>query len=123
MKPELLEALHVSAELIKIARAYFPKSVKHPDKFKLELASATIGKALQQLEPSLTEPGPADRVPFRVRLRTADGVEPFDRETMRLDARSFSAAGRRAQKIIDGSRGLGRFVVSSIERLPVAVRP
>jgi hypothetical protein len=44
--PEMLQALEFSAELIKLAREYFPKSIKNRDKFTLENACATIGTAI-----------------------------------------------------------------------------
>ncbi len=44
--PELLEALEMAQELIEASRQYFPKSIKHGDKFKLENTNATIGRAL-----------------------------------------------------------------------------
>jgi hypothetical protein len=44
--PALLEALETARDLIKVARSRFPKSVKHPDTFKLCLADAVIGSAL-----------------------------------------------------------------------------
>lgn len=44
--PELVEALEYSAEIIKIARGYFPKSIRHRDAFALENTNAAINKAL-----------------------------------------------------------------------------
>ena len=44
--PDLLEALEYAAELIKTARRYFPKSIKNSDRFQLENACASIGKAI-----------------------------------------------------------------------------
>jgi hypothetical protein len=46
--PELLEACEYTAELIKIARRYFPKSIRNRDRFQLENACATIGKAIRK---------------------------------------------------------------------------
>jgi len=46
--PELLEACEYAAELIKIARQYFPKSMKNNDKFQLENTCAAIGRAIQK---------------------------------------------------------------------------
>jgi hypothetical protein len=46
--PKMLAALEYAAELVKTARAYFPKSVKNRDRFQLENACATIGKAIGQ---------------------------------------------------------------------------
>ena len=46
--PEMLEALKYASELIPIARKYFPKSVKHSDKFQLENVCATIGNAIHK---------------------------------------------------------------------------
>jgi len=45
--PELLEILNrILAELIPLARGHFPKSIHNGDKFALENACATIGKAI-----------------------------------------------------------------------------
>ena len=44
--PEMLDALQFAAQLIPIARRYFPKSIKNRDSFTLELTCATIGKAI-----------------------------------------------------------------------------
>ncbi len=44
--PDLLEALETARDLIKVARSRFPKSVSHPDTFKLCIADAAIGSAL-----------------------------------------------------------------------------
>jgi len=44
--PDLLQALEYAAELIKIARNHFPKSMRNGDKFQLENTCATIGKAI-----------------------------------------------------------------------------
>lgn len=48
--PEMLEALQLAARLIADHRGRFPKSIKHPAKFQLELACAAIGKALAKAE-------------------------------------------------------------------------
>jgi len=48
--PELLEACKYAAELVKVARQYFPKSIKNSDKFQLENVCATIGKAIHKAE-------------------------------------------------------------------------
>ena len=48
--PEMLEALLYAESLIKIARQYFPKSIKHDDKFQLENVCATISKAIMKAE-------------------------------------------------------------------------
>ena len=45
---EMLQALEYAQEFIKLARRYFPKSIQHRDKFQLENACATIGKAIQR---------------------------------------------------------------------------
>lgn len=42
----MLEALHMAAELVKVARKRFPKSIRNPDRYALELTSATINRAL-----------------------------------------------------------------------------
>lgn len=44
--PELLAALEEAQEFIQTARQYFPKSIKNADRFKLELTSASVSKAL-----------------------------------------------------------------------------
>ena len=44
--PDMLEALEYAAEVIDLARRYFPKSIRHSDRFQLENACATIGKAI-----------------------------------------------------------------------------
>lgn len=44
--PELVEALGYAAEIIKTARGYFPKSIRHRDAFALENTNAAINKAL-----------------------------------------------------------------------------
>lgn len=46
--PDLLAALEYAETVIQRARAYFPKSIKNGDKFDLELAAATIGKAIHK---------------------------------------------------------------------------
>jgi len=46
---ELEGALRDAEKLIRIARNYFPKSIKQADKFQLENTCATIGKALSTL--------------------------------------------------------------------------
>lgn len=46
--PDMLEALQVAAEFISTARKYFPKSMHNGDKFDLENACATIGKAIHK---------------------------------------------------------------------------
>lgn len=48
--PNMLEALKLAAELIDVARKYFPKSMHNSDKFQLENACATIGKAIRKAE-------------------------------------------------------------------------
>lgn len=48
--PDMYEALKYSAELIEVARQYFPKSIKTSDKFTLENTCATISKALAKAE-------------------------------------------------------------------------
>ena len=48
--PEMLEALKYAAELVKVARRYFPKSVRNSDTFQLENTCATIGKAIAKAE-------------------------------------------------------------------------
>jgi hypothetical protein len=46
--PELLEALQAAAELIQIARARFPRSIKNSDTFRLENTNAAINKAIHK---------------------------------------------------------------------------
>ena len=48
--PEMFEALKAAAEIIKTARQYFPKSIKHRDRFALENTGATIGAALHAVK-------------------------------------------------------------------------
>lgn len=48
--PDLLDACKFALSVIKTARQYYPKSVKHPDKFTLENTCATIGKAIAKAE-------------------------------------------------------------------------
>ena len=48
--PEMLEALKYAAELVEVARRYFPKSVRNSDTFQLENTCATIGKAIAKAE-------------------------------------------------------------------------
>jgi CTP synthase (UTP-ammonia lyase) len=43
----LREALGMAAEVVEIARRYFPKSMHNSDKFQLEQTSAAIHKATQ----------------------------------------------------------------------------
>jgi hypothetical protein len=47
---EMLEALKVADNLVKIARKYFPKSIRNNDKFQLENACATIGNILAKVK-------------------------------------------------------------------------
>lgn len=49
-KADLLQALDYAKELIPVARQYFPKSIRNPDKFQLENTCATIGKAIHNAE-------------------------------------------------------------------------
>jgi hypothetical protein len=51
---DMYEALKYADELIKIARQYFPKSIKTSDKFTLENTCAAIGKALAKAEGEIT---------------------------------------------------------------------
>lgn len=44
--PNMLKALEQCQELIKIARQYFPKSLKNSNKFDLETCCAAIGKVI-----------------------------------------------------------------------------
>jgi len=44
--PDMLEALDVAEKIIRTARRYFPKSIKNGNKFDLENACATVGKAI-----------------------------------------------------------------------------
>ena len=44
---ELEKALHDAAAIIRIARPYFPKSIKDSDRFALELACSTINRVLE----------------------------------------------------------------------------
>jgi hypothetical protein len=44
--PDLLEACEIANKLIKTARRYFPKSIKNSDAFELEIACATISRAI-----------------------------------------------------------------------------
>ena len=46
--PDMLQALECAAELIKVARNHFPKSIRNGDKFQLENTCAAIGKAIAQ---------------------------------------------------------------------------
>lgn len=46
--PALLEACKYAAELIPVARRYFPKSIQNRDSFCLENACATLNKAILQ---------------------------------------------------------------------------
>ena len=48
--PDLLEACKYAEGLVKIARQYFPKSIRNSDKFQLENICATIGKAIYKAE-------------------------------------------------------------------------
>lgn len=48
--PEMFAALKNAEKIIKTARQYFPKSIKNPDRFALELAAAEIGKALHRTQ-------------------------------------------------------------------------
>jgi hypothetical protein len=48
--PAMYEALKFTVELTAIARKYFPKSIKHNDRFTLENACAAINKALAKVE-------------------------------------------------------------------------
>ena len=48
--PELLAALRHAEALIFTARQYFPKSVRHSDRFELELANAAISKAIAKAD-------------------------------------------------------------------------
>jgi hypothetical protein len=45
----LVAALEVAAKLVQTARQYFPKSVKHADRFALELTCADINAALAKV--------------------------------------------------------------------------
>ncbi len=46
--PDLYEALEYAAEIVKVARNYFPKSIRNSDRFNLENTNATITKALSR---------------------------------------------------------------------------
>ena len=46
--PELLAACEMSAQLIKVARQYFPASIRNSDKFDLENTCAAILKAISK---------------------------------------------------------------------------
>lgn len=46
--PDMIEALERAAELIKIARQYFPKSINKSDTFFLENTCAAINTALHK---------------------------------------------------------------------------
>ena len=48
--PDLLEALKQVSNLVRTARKYFPKSVKHSDRFQLEQTCATITSAIAKAE-------------------------------------------------------------------------
>ena len=48
--PEMLDALKYAADIIILARDYFPKSIKNPDKFELENTCAAINKAIALAE-------------------------------------------------------------------------
>lgn len=53
-------ALQFCDEVFRAARKYFPTSIRSPDRFMLENACATVGKALDSLkEPEEPEPEPA----------------------------------------------------------------
>lgn len=44
--PELLEACKLAADVVRIARIYFPKSVQNSDRFTLENSNAAISAAI-----------------------------------------------------------------------------
>ena len=46
----MLAALRAAAELVITARAYFPKAIQNRDRFQLENACATIGRAIHDAE-------------------------------------------------------------------------
>lgn len=48
--PAMLEALKLAERLIAANRHRFPKSIKHPDCFELNLTRAAIGKAIHNAE-------------------------------------------------------------------------
>lgn len=48
--PELLAALKYAQEIIATARQYFPKSIRHSDRFQLENTCAAINKAIDKAE-------------------------------------------------------------------------
>lgn len=52
--PELLKALEYAAELIPIARRYFPKSIENSNTFQLENTCATINTAIHKATASPT---------------------------------------------------------------------
>lgn len=45
-KAEMLAALEMAAKLIKTARKHFPKSIRNPDRFQLELTCAAVTSAI-----------------------------------------------------------------------------
>ena len=46
--PDMLKALEMAGELVRLARRYFPKSIKHGDRFKLEQTCAAITSAIKK---------------------------------------------------------------------------
>ena len=48
--PLMYEALKEADNLIKLARQYFPKSIRNSDTFQLETTCAAIGKAIAKVE-------------------------------------------------------------------------
>ena len=44
--PGMVEALTAAAEMVILARKYFPKSIRNSDRFRLESTNAAIGTAL-----------------------------------------------------------------------------
>ena len=50
-RQEMLAALQEAAKVIQLARRYFPKTVKHADRFTLENTCATVGAAIAKVQP------------------------------------------------------------------------
>ena len=46
--PDLLAACELALDIIRVARNYFPKSIKNPASFNLESTNAAIGKAVHK---------------------------------------------------------------------------
>ena len=66
---ELVSALEFAAEFVRIARDYFPKSVRNSDRYRLENTAATIRSALHKAKQG------QGTTAMRARADTADGDE------------------------------------------------